>query len=144
MIKKIVSVLGFASLLVLGAPAICYSDSLPGLAAKATGSQVGCVRYDPLDNIATNVCGAIHVFIPFQSRATGNFRFFATAPQPDATQCDVVLKDFNDNPQFSSGFFFLNNRTQLASAPVFANTTISYDCFLQTNGRLQSVDDVQF
>lgn len=144
MMRKVWSILGLAGLSVVGAPATGYSDSLPGLAARARGSEQSCVNYSPGSGSVTNVCGGLlWLSVPVQSRAAGTWTFYATAPQPSQTQCSVYLRDFNDNYQYASGYYWLNGRTQLGRTTVYSNTVINYACLLQPNGSLNSADWTQ-
>lgn len=139
MIKKLSSVLGLASLVVVGTPAVCFSDSLPGTAAQATGSQVTCLQHSHTSSFVTNVCGSsIFVNVPFLSRSTGSKQFFATASF--GASCDAILRDFADNFQTSTNPHSTNGRTALGSRTVASNTTINFECSLPNNATLFSVD----
>ncbi len=151
MIKNMPSVLGFAALFILGASATAYPDSLPGLVAQPLGSNATCVNRNSIstgDNAIYNNCGSpIAVWAPMQSRVTGNFRFFATAPAGEGASCTVYGKDFFNNPIFVLGPTNINGRTQVggtAFGAVNASTTIFYKCILLNGGRLQAIDSQQF
>ena len=149
MIKKLLSPLGFAALFILGASATAYSDSMPGLVAQASGGNAGCLTRSLIDNGVSNSCMAdVTVWAPLQSRTTGNFRFYATAPASDGTSCNVFGRDFTNNTAvFSLGPTALNNNTQIGGSSfgvVGGTTTIFYQCTLHNGGHLQSINSVQF
>jgi hypothetical protein len=151
MTKKILSPLGFAALFVLATSATAYSDSLPGLAAKASGSNASCIGIISGSTQAVNTClSDVRVWVPIQSRTTGNFAFYATAPQVEQTACTIRGKNVADGSQFVGGPFTLNGRTLVGGTgfTVFSNTTLHYDCVLKggagIQGKLQSVDTIQF
>jgi len=151
MINKLLSPLGFAALFILGASATAYSDSLPGVVAQPTGGNATCVfRNDPSagDNALYNFCGGtITVWAPLQSRTTGNFRYFATAPSGGGTVCTVFGKDFFNSPVFALGPSGVNGNTQIGGTSfgvVGGTTTIFYRCTLLNGGSLQSINSQQF
>jgi len=148
MIKKLLSPLGFAALFILGASATAYSYSMPGIVAQPTGSNAGCITRSTIDNAVYNSCmGDVMVWAPLQSRTTGNFRFYATAPAGDSTSCNVYGRDFSNNAVFSLGSTTLSGNTQVGGTSwgaIGGTTTIFYQCTLHNGGRLQSMNSVQF
>lgn len=142
MIKKLSSVLGLASLVVVGTPAICYSDSLPGTAAHAEiQSQESCLSFDHTSQFVRNNCNFdLKLHIPFQSRSTGAKNFFASATTD--TVCDAILRDFVDTFQTSTNpkTFTAGGRVLLGNRTVASNTVLNYECTLKPQGKLFSVD----
>ena len=151
MIRRISSVLGFASLVALGTPATAYADSLPATAGHSYNEAYdSCFYAMPGTFVVTNICnqpGPLPFVIPVQSRATGAFTFYATGTSgPNTTgaglQCWIVGEDFYGNAQFSGSSSTVNGQVAFMSLgryTVSSNSVLYYYCNLPYNAQLYDV-----
>ena len=145
MFKKVSSVLGFASLLIIGAPATGYSDSLAAIAGHTWSlSDASCIGTS-WSNIKNNCSRSVKVLIPVQSRATGTWYFYASKPNDaqnnNQTFCRVVITDQQNGSERQTERVLVsaNNQAYLGSLPIYTNSVVHYDCDLNAQAELSAI-----